>query len=228
MRRRRIWALLTAGVVATLVAVPAAAQDPAQGQPLAPSLVGLALPDAQAAAAAAGVPLQVRLRVHPYAAGKVIEQWPRAGEAVASADEGGVLTVVSTGMLPTGAAREFRTTGGAAYCQVDDDRDLGPHLYCWAPRNGWMIALPARGVGRAPVWTHRRAIGHRPAGFRTVGFGGSWRWRASYQIVGSPPTSFWAFNCYSNRTRLTCTNSNNDGFWVGRRGGTRVWSTGGL
>ncbi|WP_217924921.1 hypothetical protein [Miltoncostaea oceani] len=114
---------------------------------------------------------------------------------------------------------EFRTTGGATYCQVQTSGALDIELVCWHPRTGRIITMPGgTGFGAATHYTHRGAIRHRPAGFRTVGFGASWRFSIEGRGAG--------WNCYSSRKALTCTvGDERDTFF--RLGRVRGFTTGG-
>lgn len=114
-----------------------------------------------------------------------------------------------TGLRSTGRPRlEFRTTGGAAYCQAptEDEFENGG-LTCWTPRSGRLVTMKTGVTMRF----HRQAIGARPSGFRTVGFGASW-------VSPTQSSNLPQISCYSNRRALTCEDGRGFGFILGRDG----------
>lgn len=179
-----------------IAAGPAVAQEPA---PLAaPRLIGLSVPEARSVAESAGGQLSTNgWVVRPGLRQRIAVQDPKPGWLWYVRSP--IQVSVSTGLLPLGRPpMEFRTTDGATYCQVQTNGSIYIELVCWHPRTGRIITMPgAQGFGAASDYTHRGAIGHRPAGFRTVGFGASWRFSMRGRGEG--------WNCYSNRKALTCT-----------------------
>lgn len=197
-RRCRLSILGVLGIATAISPSPAVAQEPEPAPLVTPNLIGLTLPEARSVVAGAGGELST--------AGWVVRPGLRDRVAIQDGKPGwpwspgsSILVSVSTGLMPLGRpAMEFRTTGGATYCQVQTRDALYIELVCWHPRTGRIITMPgAQGFGGATHYTHRGAIGHRPAGFRTVGFGASWRFSIKGRGAG--------WNCYSNRQALTCT-----------------------
>lgn len=143
-------------------------------------------------------------------AGRVVSQFPRPGIDVGGEPDS-VWLNVSTGLRSTGRpAAEFRTTAGAVYCQVNSASEVSYSLVCWTPNDGYMIEIyPTSEFQSRPVYV-RRARGAKPGGFRTIGYGGSWRRHG--------------IRCVARRTGLTCRNTEGHGFWLGRYHGVRHFS----
>lgn len=196
----------TAAVVLAASLAPGivTAQEPPTA--VAPDLTGLSISEARAVIEGTGLQLDYRIRwvVRPGFPRRVVAQNPEPGRPWYV--DGGNSIDVSTGLRPSGrVALEFRTTGGGAYCQVQTS-DPVDELVCWHPRTGRIVTMSGgTGFGAATSRFHRGAIGARPAGFRTVGFGASWR------------RSFW--NCYSTRQALTCSVDQRHFFRLGRARG---------
>lgn len=191
-----------------LTAVPAASEDVT-----VPNVRGMSIANARTNLAAAGITrVNVAWNVRPGSTRRVVSQMPPAGISIDNAN--GAVIWVSTGLQATGRrGKEFRTPGGAAYCQIDDSAELDVQLVCWTPNDGYTISLMVSEVPRPRARTDRRARGVKPAGFPTVAFGRTWTYRLGTKRIV----------CRSQATGLTCTNAARGGFWLGRGRGVRVW-----
>lgn len=198
-RRLAVVAAAAIGLSAVFGISAGGAQEPTPGP--VPRLIGLTEDEARQALAAAGIVTDmVYTVVRPGKPGTVFSQKAPPG----SVGWGSVSFSVTTGLRASGnPAHEFRTTGGGAYCRIQFEVNLGDDLVCWHPRTGRIVIMPGISeFGRAVSVFRRGAIGVRPKGFRTVGFGASW--------VGG------GWNCYSNRQALTCRTEPEAWFRLGR------------
>jgi hypothetical protein len=97
------------------------------------------------------------------------------------------------------------TPGRAAYCETAVERS---RLTCWRPADG--LTMSMSGVGRAkPVIDPHNRGRHAPTG-TVLRFTS----KIGIQAIAS---------CTSDRTGLTCRNSDKHGWWIGRREGFRIF-----
>lgn len=176
-----------------------------------PSYVGLMVHEAVAEAESDGYQVKTTWLVAPGSPGQVLGQFPGAGQDVPDSDFAPMVTLdVATGLRSTGrTAAEFRTTRGDIYCQLNTATHVSFSVFCWRPRDGMtadlMADLPPYGRAPRPM---EAARGPRPHGFRTIGYGGSWRRHG--------------ITCISRRAGLTCRNREGDRLFMGRVTGARI------
>jgi hypothetical protein len=197
--------LSRAGLLLVVAGVVAGAST-ASAAPV-PDVRGLPYRQAVAELRADGFRALVVWSVRSGVPGRVTGQLP---DAAADHDPSvPVGVVVSTGLRPSGRpAAEFRTPGGAAHCQVDTVQPSGPALVCWRRSDGRTLVLDSVGAGPPRSVVLRRARGIAPAGFRTVGAGGTWRRHGIRCVVQRGAT-------------LRCVTRSGNGFVLGRLTGVR-------
>lgn len=194
-------------IVALLMA--GATAMPAVAEPIA-DYTGIDVQQATGHARDDGLTVSRAWLVSPEPQSLVVTQWPNPGTERSLGDGteiDHVVLWVSTGLEATGRpAAEFRTTGGAIYCQVNTASEITLSLVCWRPRDGVMVwfAASESWVNRSRV---RGARGKRPRGFRTLGHGGTWRRHG--------------IRCVSRPAGLTCRNAYGDGMFIGTVRGAR-------
>lgn len=199
---RRIVVPLAALVIAAATAISAAAEP-------IPDYRGIDVGQA-AGLARDGFTVIRSWYVSPEPQTLVVEQWPFPGTDRSTGSGVEINTVnfwVSTGLEATGRpAAEFRTTRGAIYCQVNTASEITISLVCWRPRDGVMVWFAA-----SEPWVNRHRVpgarGKRSTGFRTIGYGGTWRRHG--------------IRCVSRPAGLTCRNHYNDGVFIGTVRGAR-------
>ena len=99
----------------------------------------------------------------------------------------------------------FETPGRAAYCETAAERS---RLACWRPADG--LTMSMSGVGRA-----KPVIDVRNRG-RLGRTGTVLRYGSKFDVQAYA-------SCTSDRTGLTCRNSDNHGWWIGRKTGFRIF-----
>ncbi|WP_217924982.1 hypothetical protein [Miltoncostaea oceani] len=178
----------------------------------------MTIPEATTSAAALGLRLETTMTVFPGRPARIYTQYPRPFTSPSQDFDGTVYVSVANGLLASGrSATEFRTTGGAAYCQV---AGTWPVLTCWTPKSGRMVTVGAGDIAKPSMRFHRLAIGARPKGLRTVGYGASWVWRKADETGRRRIV----LRCYSDRRALTCENDYRSGFRLARNGTYGSWA----
>jgi hypothetical protein len=116
----------------------------------------------------------------------------------------------------------FRTPHGM-WCGIADSQEpSNPYLECWRPADGLVLGIAHDDAGRGSHSRNEKAIGFRPQGVRLLGYRGTFEWRCQsinprFAKACSPTRGLPVFTCTSSRTRVTCRNRNEHGFWASRR-----------
>ena len=97
------------------------------------------------------------------------------------------------------------TPGRAAYCETAVERS---RLTCWRPADG--LTMSMSGVGRAKPLVDVRNRGRIGRTGTVLRYGA----KLDVQAYAS---------CTSDRTGLTCKNSDDHGWWIGRTKGFRIF-----